>query len=341
MLNETQGSIDNELQFLQFANAANAAVAQVLNTQQYNQTDINIQLTMQTITALYNHLLTLNPSPSTSISFANNPNAFTIWTILTTTLTNATPGGSIQALCAMSTLAAPSVDNINYLLNSGFSDFTTRMYITKTSALSLQEGLSNIDGAHLALEMCNTRIQQDLGWYSWQNWSNESSLDNDLFNNLDNYLNSRGKTIGTGTSLANIATSILAINSDLSGAKDGYLSILNLFITTRIGPTQTSALTSDLVTLAGVANSPDYVELGDALLGNSDPNGDDYTGYGVGTAFLNMLDFCISAEYGNAGSPINAPNGHCVEPQAKERGQWYLDSGACSGWNPKSPLCTG
>ncbi len=288
-MSETQGSIDNQLRFMQLCNAAAIGISAASNNQDVG----SIQLGMTTINNLSAYLST----QPTSL----NPNALAVYTVLNATLSgqygetvpnNAT---TLVGLCNPGSNLTSLTNVVTYFQNTGCMDLTNTTFPLQTfgnvSVLSL---LQAIPSAYK--DWCNADIAIAVGWPSLSPTSNSKALD--LYNTVNDYVSSNGTgSIGTPQ---NICTALINFQKLMGPISDGYLTVLNLFLGTPIYM-PTGYRCEDCATDAahGLAN---------ALAGTGV-----YDGVSIAQGFLYLIQQCIQNEYTNSGiSPIN-PTGPVSE----------------------------
>ncbi len=286
MLNETQGSIDNQLKFMQLCNAAWVATSLASNG-----TTLSIQVAMQTI----NDLAALLPTEPTSL----NPNALAVWTILNAPFTNQyipIPGTAttLATLCgyfSTDNTNALLSDTVTYFSETNCWDFTTVTNFTTYSGSDLVTLLATIPSAYK--DWCNLAIAIAIGWPSLSVTSGSKAPD--LFNTVnDYYINNGTGKIGTPQTICAAITQYKAL---AASASDGYLKVLYYYITTAIDLTDGyRCFDCGSDGSAGLTNA----------LANSTSN---FEGQNLAANFLQILSKCINAEYTNAGISASNPTG--------------------------------
>ncbi len=317
MSNETNGSIDNSLIFMQLSNAAWLATYLVTkftsnssgNTVASNITDLNTVVVMQTINDLVNYL---EPAPPTSL----NPNAFALWTILKADLLNrnySEQNTTLASICANYGVApaypySQSLTNsITYFGLTNFQDLQTTTNFTIYNGDALIDLLDPGTISPAYINMCNKEIFTAIGWPNYPSGSKTP----DLYSTISDF-NTNHSNAQTGT-IINIKNAISAFIEASEGASDGYLTVLNKYLKSCVNAPISSS------TLSSASSS----QLEDILNGKGyDP---------TSQPFFNIINWVIQKEYlMNAGKPdLSTP--HCSDAYTKY--QWYQDHPG--GWNPK------
>lgn len=326
----------SDLKFLQYVNAANAAVYRCgitptnvpVRANSLPPSELDIQTALTCISNLYTYMKNNTPTVYASFTSAQYQN---LWTYLNMPVNRNGPtivlgpnnASSIGAL-ANNYLTRP-IETVGYFAQTGCVDFAlpavpqvacnniNQPTCTFADALGGKINTSAFGNAYL--NMCEPNIQ--------------NTMDN-LYKDLVAYNIIENQKF-LPLSLPAIAKDIIAFVSAVTGATDGYLSLLYIYLTTPL----TAGTTDSLFTLsqAAVAASPDINGLTLALfqLGEQYPNG--------GGALKGMITVCtgdtvaknskFSGEYGNAT--------YCPQPL---RNCWFNDLD--HKWHTQdlnSPLC--
>ncbi len=289
----------NILHFFQLVNAANAAVYGCDQT----PTELNIQTALISISSLYTYVTSNTPAAYNNFTEAQYQN---LVAYLNMTIRRNGPAIVLNNASSIGALAnnysTQPIATTGYFFQTACTDFASTSTDPSYSSTCNPTGnpatcdfasaLSVFSTAYK--DMCNTNIKAAL---------NALSTTLSIYNS--------GPTTNHLTDLAN---AIIAYNSAANSATDGYLVVLNTYITTPI----TAGNTNTLLSLSqAVATNPNGLQFALFLLGEQNLNGG---------SFAVMIKNSVNNEYHDAGHCSDCVIGNCWY-QDTSPGGWYLISG--------------